>query len=138
MNSSEKTVLTVLVAESDTINRLIICALFQRKGWKAIEAKNGMHAVEQFRNNKIDVVLMNIHLPEMDGFEAQRILKSEMARTGKRVPIIAVAGNTSEATRKRCLEVGMDNLITRPIRTETLFEIVNETEKNFNSITIEI
>ncbi len=71
---------------------------------------------------KFDVVLMDVEMPEMDGLEATAVIRVKERQTGKHVPIIAMTAHAMKGDRERCLEAGMDDYVSKPIRAQQLFE----------------
>ena len=111
---------TVLVVEDHLINMLLVKTMLKKvaPGVIIIEAVNGAKAVEQFLKEKPDLVLMDVQMPEMNGYEAtMQIRKNE---SGERVPIIALTAGTVKGEREKCLEAGMDDYLTKPILKDTL------------------
>jgi CheY-like chemotaxis protein/HPt (histidine-containing phosphotransfer) domain-containing protein len=100
--------------EDHAINQMLARTLLERWGHKVTVADNGQIAVDLLAQRSFDVVLMDMMMPVMDGLEATiRIRQSE---TGTRVPIIAMTANAMESDRQRCLDVGMDDYLSKPIK----------------------
>src|ERR1044072_3266299 len=97
----------ILVAEDDVINQKIIGALLQKLGYDVTIASNGKQAVDAFAAQDFDLIFMDIQMPELDGFEATRLIREHEIRKGKRVPIIACTAHAMAGYRERCLESGM-------------------------------
>ena len=115
--------LTVLLAEDGAVNQLLVKTLLEKAGHTVTVVDNGAAAVEAAARTRYDAVLMDIQMPEMDGFEATAIIR---AREGPgpqvpHVPIIALTAHAMEGDRERCLAAGMDGYISKPIRTDALF-----------------
>ncbi len=114
--------LNILLVEDSLVNQKLAVALLKKFGHSVTLAKNGIEAVEQALKAKFDVILMDIQMPEMDGFEATtRIRQSE---TEKQTPIIALTAHAMKGYKERCLEAGMDGYVTKPLRIEELFEAI--------------
>ncbi|MGM0552105.1 MAG: PAS domain-containing hybrid sensor histidine kinase/response regulator [Bacteroidota bacterium] len=117
---------TVLVAEDEEINFLFIEALFEQQKaiqYDLIHAKNGKEAVDICMKNKnIDIILMDIKMPLMNGFEATKQIKSSFPH----LPIIAQTAYSTESDRKLALKNGCDNFISKPLKKEKLFELMNQ------------
>ena len=110
--------LTVLVAEDNNVNQLVIKGILEKLAVKADFAENGAVAVEQFRANpnKYDAILMDCEMPEMDGFAATRFLRAyEKAKSLKPTPILALTAHAMQETHKTCLQCGMDDIVVKPI-----------------------
>jgi PAS domain S-box-containing protein len=116
--------LNILVAEDDAINQLYLAGFLRSHGWKVDTAANGMIALEKFRANKYDVVLMDGQMPKMDGFETTRQIRSLEENSGQRIPIIAITGYAIPGDRERFMDAGMDDYVTKPIDESKLVEII--------------
>ncbi|MEM6708593.1 MAG: ATP-binding protein [Pseudomonadota bacterium] len=118
----------VLVTDDNRVNRLIARKLLERLGCTVIEAVDGTEAVQRMQDERIDLVLMDVSMPEMDGPEATRAIRDEEARSGSpRVPIVALTAHAMAGDRERFLAAGMDDYLTKPIdgqRLRTLVETV--------------
>lgn len=105
----------VLVAEDNVVNQMVAVRMLQKLGVQADLATDGHEAVQACARTRYDLVLMDCQMPEMDGFEAtQSILKSEPARGGTHVPIVAVTAHAMKGDREKCLAAGMDDYISKP------------------------
>jgi signal transduction histidine kinase/DNA-binding response OmpR family regulator len=114
----------VLLAEDNAINQTLALRLLEKRGYSVTLAGNGREAVEAFENNHFDVVLMDIQMPEMDGFEATAAIRAKEKLTGRHVPIIAMTAHALKGDQERCISAGMDAYISKPIRTSELFSTV--------------
>lgn len=114
---------TVLVVDDNEINRRVAVQLLKRRGYHAETASNGNKALKLLNHQPVDLVLMDINMPVMDGFEATaRIRASEPA--GTHLPIIAMTADADANTRARCLEAGMDDFVSKPIDTTTFHSTI--------------
>ena len=111
--------LRILLAEDNVVNQKLALRLLQQMGYRADLASNGVEAVECVERQPYDVVLMDVQMPEMDGLEASRRI---VARGPDRPRIVAMTANAMQGDREMCLEAGMDDYITKPIRVEQLVE----------------
>jgi CheY-like chemotaxis protein len=114
--------LRVLLAEDSLVNQKVAVALLEREGHTVFVANNGREAVAAFESQGFDLVLMDVQMPEMDGFEATATIRGKEQQTGRHVPIIAMTAHALKGDRERCLEAGMDNYVAKPIHAERLFE----------------
>ncbi len=112
--------LRILLAEDNPINRKLARRLLERQGHSIVTAENGREAVQIYGEHSFDVVLMDVHMPEMDGLEATRQIRALQNRGGKFVPIIAVTASAMKEDREACLAAGMDSYISKPISTDEL------------------
>jgi signal transduction histidine kinase/ActR/RegA family two-component response regulator len=115
--------LRVLVAEDHAINRMIAERFLTGAGALVEQAETGKEAVALFAAHEYDVILMDCHMPEMDGFEAAAAIRSQGSR-GSRIPIIAVTAGVLEEDRERCLRSGMSSHLAKPLRKEALFQAI--------------
>jgi CheY-like chemotaxis protein len=117
---------TILVAEDQIINMKIITQLLQKKGWEVIAAENGKIAVELFEQNQstIDIILMDVQMPEMDGFMATECIRNIEQQSGKHTPILAMTAFAMKGDKEKCLEAGMDYYISKPINPSNLYEVI--------------
>nr|MEE4268502.1 ATP-binding protein [Candidatus Krumholzibacteria bacterium] len=122
--SSPPSELRILLVDDNLVNRKVAQGLLKKLDQKATEAVNGRQAVQMCRDHTWDLVLMDCMMPEMDGYEATGAIRaSEAGQT--RVPIIAMTANAMEGDRQRCLEAGMDDYVSKPIKAEVLFAAIH-------------
>ncbi|HEX3729296.1 MAG TPA: ATP-binding protein, partial [Opitutaceae bacterium] len=108
--------LRILVAEDNAVNLRLIRALLERLGHTGEAVVNGRQAVERAAGGSLDLILMDIHMPEMDGIAATRAIRAaEAAARGPRVPILAVTADAMEETRSQCEAAGMDGCLVKPL-----------------------
>ena len=113
----------VLLVDDEQINQKVAHAILQQFGLEIDLATNGWEAVQLSDANLYDVILMDIQMPEMSGYEATEVIREREAATGaKPVVIIAMTANAMESTKTRCLEVGMDDFISKPIKPNELLK----------------
>ncbi len=125
--------LNILLAEDNIVNQKLAVALLSKAGHKIVVANNGREAVDAFKQQRFDLVFMDIQMPEMDGFEATYEIRKYQAEVkAERVPIVALTAHASAADRKHCLSAGMDEYISKPIRAAQLFEYI-ETQTGHRS-----
>jgi len=122
----------VLLVEDNAVNQTLAVRLLEKRGYSVIVAGNGLEAVEAFENNSIDVVLMDIQMPEMDGFEATAAIRAKEKLTGGHVPIIAMTAHALKSDQERCIGAGMDGYVSKPIRTSELFSTIESTLQKGN------
>jgi signal transduction histidine kinase/CheY-like chemotaxis protein/PAS domain-containing protein len=117
----------IMVAEDNGVNLLLTKILLNRiyPGAKIIEARNGRQAVDIAGAQKVDLILMDIQMPEMDGYEATRIIRASHA--GRDIPIIALTANAVHGEMERCLAIGANGYLTKPLSQTDLYEMVVRT-----------
>ncbi len=109
----------VLLAEDNPVNQQVVLAMLLRMGYRVTIANNGAEAVEQVRTGNFDAVLMDIHMPKMDGLEALRSIRA-LEGPKSRTPVIALTANAMKGDRERYIAAGMDDYVTKPIDCGTL------------------
>jgi len=116
--------LRILLTEDNAVNQTLAVRLLQKRGHSVVVASNGREALETIARESVDVVLMDVQMPEMDGFEATLRIRERERTTGDHLPIIAMTAHAMKGDRERCLEEGMDGYISKPLRPSELFEAV--------------
>jgi PAS domain S-box-containing protein len=114
----------VLVVEDNAVNRTLAQRLLQKRGFEVSIAVDGEQAIAATQNAEFDLILMDIQMPEMDGFEATAEIRKCEKLTGRRTPIIALTAHALKEDRERCFSAGMDAYVTKPIRPAELFTAI--------------
>jgi two-component system sensor histidine kinase/response regulator len=114
-------VLRVLVAEGNAVNQRLAARLLEKRGHRVTVTANGREAVEALANQTFDLVLMDVQMPEMDGFEAT--IREREKHNGAHIPIIALTAHAMKGDRERCLTAGMDGYLSKSIRSQELDDI---------------
>jgi CheY-like chemotaxis protein/anti-sigma regulatory factor (Ser/Thr protein kinase) len=117
--------LSILLAEDNLVNQKLAVGILSRLGHHVSVAANGAEAVAACKDQTFDVILMDVQMPVMDGFEATGIIREQQMQSGKRVPIIAMTAHAMKGDRERCLEAGMDEYLSKPIRARQLSEMLD-------------
>ncbi len=117
--------LRLLLTEDNPVNQMFAVAILEKKGHDVRIANNGKEALDILEKEKIDAVLMDIQMPVMDGLEATRQIRQREKTTGRHIPIIAMTAHAMAKDREECIAIGMDHYVSKPIRTEHLFEILD-------------
>ena len=116
----------ILLAEDNKINQRVAKLLLTRLGAKVTVADDGEMAVAKLKEKRPDLVLMDVQMPGMDGFQATEAIRQEEAgQKGQRLPIIALTANAMAGDRERCLAVGMDDYLSKPLREKDLIPVVS-------------
>jgi two-component system, sensor histidine kinase and response regulator len=118
--------LRVLLAEDNVINQQVAVGLLTKRGHHVTVTSNGREALAAIERNTFDVVLMDIQMPEMGGFEATAAIRFRERQTGGHLKIIAMTAHAMSGDRERCLVAGMDGYIPKPIERNTLFAVVEQ------------
>jgi len=113
------TAIRVLVAEDNAVNQKVVLRMLERLGVRADVAASGREAVEMLAILPYDLILMDCHMPEMDGYAATRAIRAQKG-VSSRVPIVALTAEAMEGARERCLAEGMDDYIAKPLKSEDL------------------
>jgi two-component system sensor histidine kinase/response regulator len=114
----------VLLAEDNAVNRTLATRLLQKHGHTVVVVENGRQALEALERETVDLVLMDVQMPEMDGLEATEAIREKEKKTGDHLPIIALTAHAMKGDREKCLAAGTDDYLTKPIRTADLFAAV--------------
>jgi CheY-like chemotaxis protein len=112
----------ILLAEDNKPNQILACRIIEKAGYEIDVASNGAEAVAMFLAGKYDLILMDIEMPEMDGFQATEQIRT--SETNTNIPIIALTAHAIEGYREKCLAFGMNDYITKPLRREHLLKTV--------------
>lgn len=116
----------ILIVEDDGISRSFISALLDKMNLDYLLAVNGVEALDVFRSNEIDLVLMDIQMPIMDGFTATKEIRMEENKRNRHTPIVAMTAYALKGDQEKCIEAGMDDYITKPIDAKILREAINK------------
>jgi CheY-like chemotaxis protein len=114
----------VLLAEDSLVNQKLAIALLEKRGHSVPVANNGKEAVAATESQEFDVVLMDVQMPAMDGYEATALIREREKRTGQHLPVIAMTAHAMKGDRKRCLDAGMDAYVAKSIRAAHLFDAI--------------
>jgi two-component system sensor histidine kinase/response regulator len=116
--------LRILVAEDNRVNQLVALRLLTRDGHECVLAENGAEALRVIESQQIDVVLMDVHMPVMDGHAATREIRRREEGTGRHVPIIAVTASATTDVVEACQASGMNHYLSKPLLIEAVREIL--------------
>jgi CheY-like chemotaxis protein len=116
--------LRILLAEDSLVNQKLAVALLERHGHDVRVVNNGREAIAAVESDEFDLILMDVQMPTMDGFEATAAIRAREKDTGRHIPIVAMTAHALKGDREMCLEVGMDEYISKPIRAASLFRTI--------------
>jgi CheY-like chemotaxis protein len=116
--------LKILLAEDNVVNQRLASRLLEKRGHSVALAATGGEALARLKDETFDVILMDVQMPDMDGLETTAIIREREKTSGTRTPIIALTAHTMKGDRERCLAVGMDSYITKPVEPNDLIATV--------------
>jgi two-component system sensor histidine kinase/response regulator len=127
----------ILLVDDDLINQKVMVNLIKRRGWGAASAMNGRQCLDLLARERFDLVLLDIQMPELNGFETAALVRQQEAQRAQspdvsaaslpaRVPIVALTTVSEPGTRDRCLSAGMDDHLTKPVNTQALYGMVQK------------
>ena len=116
--------LRVLLAEDSLVNQKLAVALLEKYGNSVVVANTGRAALAALETGPFDLVLMDVQMPEMDGYEATAAIRQRERQSGGHIPIIAMTAHAMKGDRERCLGAGMDDYVSKPIRADKLFDTI--------------
>ncbi len=118
--------LKILLAEDNTVNQKLAVKILEKMGHVVSIASNGREALHTLEQDDFQLVLMDVQMPEMDGFEATRAIREKEVVLGRHIPIVAMTAHAMVGDRERRLDVGMDAYISKPISSKKLAKVIDE------------
>jgi CheY-like chemotaxis protein len=116
--------LRVLLVEDTPASQKLVVHVLHKRGHVVATADDGRQALEMLREQHFDLVLMDVQMPVMDGFQAAAAIRAMPETRKSRVPVVAITAHAMQGDRERCLAAGMDGYIAKPINTRKLVELV--------------
>jgi CheY-like chemotaxis protein len=117
--------LRVLLAEDNVVNQRLATRLLEKRGHSVLLAENGIAALALLDQQTVDLILMDLQMPKMDGVEATTAIRQRERGLGTHTPIIAMTAYAMASDRDRCLEAGMDAYLSKPVRAEELYRLID-------------
>jgi two-component system, sensor histidine kinase and response regulator len=114
----------VLVAEDNLVNQRLVERLLEKQGHSVVVVENGREVLEALEKDSFDFVLMDVQMPEMDGFEATAAIRENEKLTLDHIPIIALTAHAMKDDQERCIAAGMDAYLSKPVHAVDLFELL--------------
>jgi len=118
--------LNILIAEDDLINRKVMESLLVNVGCTVEISSNGVDVLKKMENPCYDVILMDVSMPEVDGYEATKQIRENLAHCSTHIPIIAISAYDAMDVKEECANAGMDGFISKPIKSEELYQMISE------------
>jgi PAS domain S-box-containing protein len=125
VSSGGRRTLQLLLAEDNPVNQRLAVNLLEKRGHHVVVADSGQAALAALDERPFDAVLMDVQMPEMDGLETTAAIRANEAATGAHIPIIAMTAHALKGDRERCLAAGMDDYVSKPLRPQELFEVLD-------------
>lgn len=126
--TTESKKLNVLVVEDDFMNSRFLIIVLKRLGYKSDTAEDGIEAIQKYKSNKYDLILMDIDMPLMNGFQASEKIREIEREKGiiDGIKIIGVTAKAIEGEKEKCFDAGMDEYLSKPFRSDDLVKVIKE------------
>jgi CheY-like chemotaxis protein len=116
--------LRILLAEDNAINQKLAILLLEKKGWHVTAVSDGKKALQALESESFDLILMDVQMPKMGGFEATKAIREKENGTGAHIPIVAMTAHAMKGDKEKCLKAGMDDYVAKPINAKELYATV--------------
>jgi CheY-like chemotaxis protein len=116
----------ILVAEDDLTNQIVIEEILKTQGFVVEIAPSGVQVLELLEAQTFDLILMDCHMPDLDGYETARRIRAGEQSTGQHIPIVALTASALSEDRGRCISAGMDDYLSKPIEIQTLWDVLRK------------
>jgi CheY-like chemotaxis protein len=127
LEEAKKRRVRILVAEDNVVNQKVALRILDKLGYRADAVADGKEALRALETIPYDLVLMDLQMPEMDGFEATGVIRDPRSRVRRHdIPVIAMTAHAMKGDRERCLEAGMDDYISKPVTALALNDILEK------------
>jgi len=118
--------LDILLVEDDFVSQFVITRLCEIKNWRIQVASNGTEALNILEKDNYDLILMDVQMPEKNGYDVCRAIRAKEKITGRHIPIIATTAYAMSQDKERCLQEGMDDFLTKPVDIDKLYEVIEK------------
>jgi two-component system, sensor histidine kinase and response regulator len=118
--------LRVLLAEDNVVNQRLVVRLLEKRGHTMLVASTGREVLAILEHQPVDLVLMDVQMPEMDGLEVTAAIREQERQSGGHLPIIALTAHAMKGDQQRCLAAGMDAYVSKPVNAQTLSDVISE------------
>ena len=122
--SEKRQLLHILLAEDHSINRKVAVRMLKKRGHTVVSVSNGAEAVAAFEKEKFSLILMDIQMPDMDGFQATKAIREKEKQTGQHILIIAMTAHALPEYKEKCIQAGMDDYVSKPINIDEFYETI--------------
>jgi two-component system, sensor histidine kinase and response regulator len=126
--------LRILLAEDNAINQRLACLMLEKRGHKVRVARDGKEALAAAAEEDFDLILMDVQMPEMDGFEVTAAIRQKEFGTQRHTPVVAITAHAMRGDRERCILAGMDGYVAKPIQANKLFDMIERVVPPFPSL----
>jgi CheY-like chemotaxis protein len=120
----------ILLAEDNPVNQRVAMHILRKRGFRVVVAQNGREALDAWQRGDIDLILMDVQMPEMDGLAAVEAIRAEEMAIGRRTPVVALTAGAFVEDRERCIAAGMDAYVSKPITAARLYEVIDRLLKD--------
>lgn len=120
----------ILVAEDNEANQFLIKAITKSENWEITMVDDGEQAIESYKKQRFDLILMDVQMPVLNGYEATRVIRSLEAEKGIHTPIIALTAYAMKSDKDECIEAGMDDYISKPFKRQEFIDIIKNALEN--------
>ena len=118
--------LRILIADDNAVNRRVLARLLEKQGHTVVSATTGTEAVALFERERFDLILMDMHMPDLDGPDATRVIRRLETVSGEHIRIIALTASAMEEDRRACLAAGMDGFLSKPVGPQDLYDMITQ------------
>jgi signal transduction histidine kinase/CheY-like chemotaxis protein/HPt (histidine-containing phosphotransfer) domain-containing protein len=123
--------LQILLAEDNPVNQMTATTMLEKLGHAVVVANNGRQAIDKINEQKFDIVFMDVQMPEMDGMAATGEIRKREQATERHIPIVAMTAHAMKGDKEKCLEAGMDDYVSKPIRRKDLADVIARIVERF-------